>query len=294
MVNDEVPIAKRELAPGTTGHLAAKRPPTGIRALRGQNKQRLGSRDRIALTTWPNGRDAKVNCTLQLEWDLATATHPRIAPITLVAYAFAQALKQNPKANRRAALWSIRAHKTVSISFAVDEGDDLRIAVIQRADEMDPKQLQHALRIVARDARLGLGPLARCTRLVSYLPVVLGRPLLRIWSFLTAGLGIPMLGVPGAPFGAVLLSSVERFGLPAANVPLVPFTRCAFVCSVGAITPSVVVRDGATVVADVVELSVSIDHRICDASQLASFLQSFESAFYESASSPSTNGHLNT
>ena len=92
-----------------------------------------------------------------------------------------------------------------------------------------------------------------------------------------------MLGVPGAPFGAVLLSSVERFGLPAANVPLVPFTRCAFVCSVGAITPSVIVRDGDMVVADVVELSVSIDHRICDASQLASFLQTFESAFYESA-----------
>ena len=90
-----------------------------------------------------------------------------------------------------------------------------------------------------------------------------------------------MLGVPGAPFGAVLLSSVERFGLPAANVPLVPFTRCAFVCSVGAITPSLIVREGAAVVADVVELSVSIDHRICDASQLASFLQTFEAAFYK-------------
>jgi hypothetical protein len=90
-----------------------------------------------------------------------------------------------------------------------------------------------------------------------------------------------MLGVPGAPFGAVLLSSVERFGLPSANVPLVPFTRCAFVCSVGAVTQSLVVRAGAVAVADVVELSVSIDHRICDASQLASFLEAFEAAFYE-------------
>jgi hypothetical protein len=251
--------------------------------LRGLKKSRKTSRDRIALTTWPKGRDAKVHCTITLEWDRAAAIHPRIVPITLIAYAFAQALQQNPTANRRVALWKIRAHKTVSISFAVDDGDDLRIAVLERADEMHPKRLQHALRLVARDARLGIGPLARCTRLVSYAPVAIGRPLLKIWSLLTAGFGIGMLGVPGAPFGAVLLSSVEKFGLPAANVPLVPFTRCAFVCAVGAVKPSVVVRDGAAVVANVVELSVSIDHRICDASQLAAFLHDFEGAFYEPA-----------
>jgi hypothetical protein len=251
--------------------------------LRGLKKSRKTSRDRIALTTWPKGRDAKVHCTITLEWDRAAAMHPRIVPITLIAYAFAQALEANPTANRRVALWKIRAHKTVSISFAVDDGDDLRIAVLERADEMHPKQLQHALRLVARDARLGIGSLARCTRLVSYAPVAIGRPLLKIWSLVTAGFGIGMLGVPGAPFGAVLLSSVEKFGLPAANVPLVPFTRCAFVCAVGAVKPSVIIRDGAAVVANVVELSVSIDHRICDASQLAAFLHDFEGAFYEPA-----------
>lgn len=293
MVNIEVPIASPDQA-SALSHVPLPEPAgksplnvpaddaaPGTRRLRAMNKQRRGSRDRIALTTWPNGREAKVHCTIKLEWDRASAAHPRIVPITLVAYAFSQALKQNPLANRRVVLWKIRPHKTVGISFAVDEGDDLRIAVVTRADELNPKQVQHALRIAARDARLGVGPLARCTRIVSYLPVVAGRPLLRIWSLLTAGLGIPMLGVPGAPFGAVLLSSVERFGLPAANVPLVPFTRCTFVCSVGAITPSVIVRGGAPVVVDVVELSVSIDHRVCDASQLASFLETFEAAFYK-------------
>jgi pyruvate/2-oxoglutarate dehydrogenase complex dihydrolipoamide acyltransferase (E2) component len=275
-----------ETALGSVLGLAKPSEETGAKltVVRAANKARTGNRDRIALTTWPKGRDAKVHCTIRLEWDRATATHPRIVPITLVAYAFAQSLKHNPIANRRAVLWKIRPHKTVSISFAVDDGDDLRIAVIPGADALSPKELQHALRLAARDARLGIGPLARCTQLVSYAPVVLGRPVLKLWSLLTAGLGIPMLGVPGAPFGAVLLSSVERFGLPAANVPLVPFTRCAFVCSVGAITPSVIVRNGAAVVADVVELSVSIDHRICDASQLASFLQTFEAAFYKATS----------
>jgi pyruvate/2-oxoglutarate dehydrogenase complex dihydrolipoamide acyltransferase (E2) component len=49
------------------------------------------------------------------------------------------------------------------------------------------------------------------------------------------------------------------------------------------VKPSIIVREGLAVVANVVELSVTIDHRICDASQLAAFLHDFEDAFYEPA-----------
>ncbi len=90
------------------------------------------------------------------------------------------------------------------------------------------------------------------------------------------------MGIPGAPFGAALISSVARFGLPAVDVPFVPFTRCALVCSVGAVASAVVVRDGAPAVANILGVSVSYDHRVCDASQLASLLRSFETAIYNS------------
>ena len=91
-----------------------------------------------------------------------------------------------------------------------------------------------------------------------------------------------MFGIPGAPFGAALISSVARFGLPAVDVPFVPFTRCALVCSVGDVAPSVVARDGAAVVVDTVEVRVSYDHRVCDGAQLAGLFEDFLNACYGS------------
>ena len=243
---------------------------------------RLRRRDRVAMATWPTGVDARIGLRLQLDWDRIALAHPHIAPVAIVGYALGQALAANPVANRRAVLWQVRPHRTVRLSFAVHASNDLRIAVVDRADELSPQEFQSALRTSTRDARRRRGPLARATRLVEAVPVVVSRPALRLWSALSAGVGIGMMGIPGAPFGAALISSVARFGLPAVDVPFVPFTRCALVCSVGAIAAGVVVHDGAPAVANLLGVNVSYDHRICDASQLASLLRSFETAIYKS------------
>jgi 2-oxoacid dehydrogenases acyltransferase (catalytic domain) len=252
----------------------------GAKSVPPEWKQRRRRRDRVALSTWSRSRDAKIGCTIKLEWDTISSIHPNIVPVALVGFALARALASNPAANRRVALWSIKPHKSVRISFAVDANNDLRIAVVDRADSFTASQFQHALRLAAKDARAGVGPVGRATSLVEMTPVVIGRPVLKVWSLLTAGFGIGLMGIPGAPFGAALISSVERFKLPAAEVPFVPFTRCALICSVGAITPSPVVRHGEVAVVDVVEVSVSFDHRICDATQLASLLEAFTNACY--------------
>ncbi len=232
------------------------------------------------MATWPSSTNARIGMHFQLDWDRISSAHPNIAPVAIVGFALGQALAATPAANRRAGLWRVRSHRTVRLSFAVHASDDLRIAVVDRADELSPTEFQRALRASARAARNRTGPLARATRLVEVVPVVVSRPTLRCWSALTAGLGIGVMGIPGAPFGAALISSVARFGLPAVDVPFVPFTRCALVCSVGAVAPGVVVRDGAPAVANLLGISVSYDHRICDASQLASLLGSFETAIY--------------
>ena len=248
---------------------------------------RLRRRDRVAMATWPTGVDARIGTRMQLDWDRIALAHPHIAPVAIVGYALGRALAANPAANRRAGIWTVRPHRTVRLSFAVHASNDLRIAVVDRADELSPQEFQRALRTSAREARRRTGPLARATRLVEAVPVAMSRPALRCWSGLTAGLGIGVMGIPGAPFGAALISSVARFGLPAVDVPFVPFTRCALVCSVGAVAPGVVVRDGAPAVANLLGLNVSYDHRVCDASQLAVLLRSFETAIYNA---PATAG----
>lgn len=265
---------------------ATARPAAGRRSLASGSLRRKGSRDRVALITWLRARDAKIGCRISLEWDLVARAHPNVVPVAVVGFALAQALAENPMTNRRVALWRIHPHKTVRLSFAIDAGDSLKIAVVDHADTFNSREFQRALSLSVRQARRGVGPLARATGLLERIPVGLGRPALRVWSLLSVGLGIGLLGVPAAPFGAALISSVERFKLPAADVPFIPFTRCALVCSVGAVTPTVIARDGIAIVVDAVEVAVTFDHRVCDGSQLASLLQSFYTASYGVAPSP--------
>ncbi len=237
-------------------------------------------RDRVALAIWRRSRDARVGCTIALEWDRASIAYPSVIPVAVIGAALSRALAKNPLANRRVVLWGLRKHKSVRISFAVAAADHLRIAVVDNGNQLDARHFQHALRNAVHDARRGIGPLQRLTRLLEHLPVMIGRPALSLWSFLSSGLGISLLGVGGAPFGAALLSSVERFGLPAADVPFIPFTRCAMVCSIGAVSPTIIVRNGAPAVVDTVNIAVSFDHRVCDGEQIAALLDDFLAACY--------------
>jgi 2-oxoacid dehydrogenases acyltransferase (catalytic domain) len=252
----------------------------GDRALRSFSGKRRASRDHVALITWANATEAKVTCLIRLEWDRIGPKHPHLAPISVVGFALAQALAQNPVCNRRVALWKIHDHRTIRISFAIDATDDLRVAVVDKADGFSPVQFQQALREATRAVRSKSDPLGRAIRIVELLPVSIGRPLLKVWSLITAGFGIGMMGVPGAPFGVALISSVARFGLPAVEVPFVPFARCALVCSIGTLAETVIARDGVLAVVETIDLQVSFDHRICDASQLARLLRDFEAHCY--------------
>jgi hypothetical protein len=234
----------------------------------------------VAIATWPKDHTARIGLDIRLEWDRVRLAHSKVAPVAVVGFALAQALAKNPPANRRVAVWGVRPNPTVRLSFAVEAVDGLRIAVVDEADQFDSRGFQRALIAAARDARRGTGPLAAATRLVESMPALIGRVALRAWSALTAGLGIGAFGIRGAPFGAAMISSVERFGAPAVDVPFVPFTRCALVCSVGAVAPAVVARDGQAVVVEAVDVRVSYDHRICDGAQLASLLDDFLLACY--------------
>lgn len=241
--------------------------PRGRRDGRGRSRHR----DRIALATWRSATAARIGGRFRLDADDMARAHPGIAPVAVVGWAVAQALRAHPDVNRRVVLFGLRANRTVRVSFAVDVGHDLQAAVVDRADELSPRQLQRAMVHGARAARDGRGTIHRATRLLGRLPVAIGRPGLRLGSFVTAGLGLPFLGLGAAPFGAALVSSVAAFDLPAVDPPFVPFCRGALVLSVGAAHRAPVVRGDEVVVGTVIEVSVTADHRVCDGAQFAGF-----------------------
>ena len=84
-----------------------------------------------------------------------------------------------------------------------------------------------------------------------------------------------MFGVGPAPMGVALFSSVERFGVDAVAPPFIPFSRCAFVLSVGARHEAVVIREGVVAIRIVIVVTVAADHRIFDGAQFARLSQDF-------------------
>ncbi len=117
-------------------------------------------RDNIALMTWRSSVDARIGFTIKLDWERVAKAHLHIAPVAVVGYALAQALQANPGVNRRVALWGLRAHKTIRLSFAVDAGSTLQIAIVDRAERFSSREFQLELIAATRIARSMSSPVA--------------------------------------------------------------------------------------------------------------------------------------
>ena len=231
---------------------------------------------------WPTATSARIGLDLRIEWDRVKPGYPKVAPVAIVGYALAQALAKNPLANRRVAVWRIRQNPNVRISFVVDVHDNLRIAVVNDADSLDPRGFQRSLLKATRDARASKGPIATASRIVEAFPGGLGRIGLRMWAAVNSGLGIGLFGIDGAPFWCRARSRQSSVsGYRRSMFRFCPSLAAAMICSVGAVAPAVIVRDGQPVVADVVEVKVSYDHRVCDGAQLAHLLEDFLRNCYE-------------
>ena len=256
----------------------------------GAPNPRSRRRDRIALATWSSPASARITAHLRLDVEDLTTALPGIAPVAAVGWSIAQGLERFPNVNRRVAVHRVRANDSVRVSYAVSVSHDLQVAIIDAADKLTPNATQRALLRESRAAQSGNGPFAKATRLMSAFPVVVSRPTLRIWSLLTAGLGVPLLGFGAAPFGAALVSSVATFDLNAVEAPFVPFARCALVVSIGAARCEASVRDGLVEPRDVIDLVVTADHRICDGAQFASFTHCVLGLLGQSQTGPPRRG----
>jgi pyruvate dehydrogenase E2 component (dihydrolipoamide acetyltransferase) len=102
------------------------------------------------------------------------------------------------------------------------------------------------------------------------IPFPLARPALWAAGFVQSGLGmaVPLLGLKADAFGGAMVSSVASFGVEQGFGALVPFTRVGALVLVGAVTDRPVARDGEVVVRPMVDLGITLDHRLVDGAQL--------------------------
>lgn len=236
---------------------------------------RSPERTRLAIAGWRAPHAGVAHAFLDLdvtaaeEWCRAsgvTLTH-------LVGASVGRGLAAVPDLNARIVLGRARRRSGADVSFAVtiEDGRHLTAALVRDADAKHPREIARELFAAAREARRGGGELGRTLRVARRVPRVLLRPAIFVAGFVTAGLGLPLrpVGLQPHPFGSALVSAVGTLGVDRALAPLLPFARVGSVVTVGlpAWMPRVV--DGEIVPRRVVELGVTIDHRLVDGAQAA-------------------------
>jgi len=89
------------------------------------------------------------------------------------------------------------------------------------------------------------------------------------WLAYSLNMNPEMVGFPQDEFGSMWVSDIGSFGLPSACVPLFPVSRCGLGASIGQAEQKPVVVDGQIVIRDIVQVTLSCDHRLFDASHAA-------------------------
>jgi pyruvate dehydrogenase E2 component (dihydrolipoamide acetyltransferase) len=103
------------------------------------------------------------------------------------------------------------------------------------------------------------------------LPGLFVSPLLKFISFLSYTLNLDMrwAGLPKDPFGSLMITNVGSLGLDVGYVPLVPYSRVPILLAMGAVKQAPIVENGEVIVANMMNINATFDHRIIDGAHAA-------------------------
>jgi pyruvate/2-oxoglutarate dehydrogenase complex dihydrolipoamide acyltransferase (E2) component len=249
-------------------------------------KKKLSPFRKIAIGTWRTSYDPSVYGTLTLRMDEAlryleafrTATGKRVTLSHMMAKAAAAVLHEMPDANAILRFNRIYLRKRIGVFFQVAMEDertgqiDLSGATVHDPEQKTLEQIHDEMadkiaQVRSRNDRQLEGTRSMFRRV----PYLLLGPLLRLIGFLsyTLNLDLRWLGVPRDPFGSVMITNIGSLGLEQAYVPLVPYSRVPLLVAMGAVEDAPVVQDGEVVIAKVMRVCATFDHRVLDGAHAA-------------------------
>jgi pyruvate/2-oxoglutarate dehydrogenase complex dihydrolipoamide acyltransferase (E2) component len=247
---------------------------------------------RIALGTWSAPDDPTVYGLLEVDVTRALAFVARCRAETgvhvtlthLVGRAVALAIRERPETNAVVRVGKrVYLRDTVDVFFQVafEGGENLSGAKIRQADEKGVVQIaqelsDRAARIRAHQDR----DLGRTHAMLRSMPGVVRRPVTRAAAFLTydVGLDLRRWGLPFDAFGSAMVTNVGMFDLPVGLAPLVPFSHCPMLLTVGAIQDRPAAVDGRVEVRPMVTIGATFDHRLLDGYQAGRLARRFVQA----------------
>ena len=206
----------------------------------------------LSATTIPQATAFKrVDVSATMRFLARTKTDPsyeglRVSPLTVIALAFCDAIRAFPAINAAfdPATNEVVIRRSIGLGIAAATPRGLLVPTIRDADQLTTREMARALSSLVAEARAGTT-------------------------------------TPAAMTGAtVTITNVGPFGMDSA-VALLPPGTSAILC-VGAVTPTPWVVDAALAIRDVVELSLTFDHRHIDGA-LASAVLAHVASFLHDA-----------
>jgi pyruvate dehydrogenase E2 component (dihydrolipoamide acetyltransferase) len=197
----------------------------------------------------------------------------------VVGAAAAQAVSAIPAANARVRGSRIVPFEDVSVGFAVDigQGTDLAPCKVSSADTLTPAEIANQVWAGVTALRAGVHDgFNTTTRVASYVPAFLMRPMMMASSTVLGGWGLPLLGQQGNPLGSVFISNVAPLGVEEVFLAPLPFARTPVYISLGTVTDRPVVRDGVVQVVPQFTLCLTGDHRLVDGVQCAIYFDALK------------------
>ena len=232
---------------------------------------------KIAIAAWDKPNDPTVYGTLAVDAGAALAyiqgvrarTGVKVTVTHLVGRALALALRDTPDINGRIVGRRLYQRPTVDIGFhvVIDDGHELSLAKVDRADEKDVHEIAGELSAKAEKIRARRDEQFEQSKSVTErLPGFLLRPVLRFFSYLAndRGMDIKFLNVRADPFGSAMVTSVGMLGIDIGYAPIFPLANTPILVLVGEVQDKPVARDGQVVIRPMLNLSVTFDHRFID------------------------------
>jgi len=204
-----------------------------------------------------------------------------LTPTTVFTKGIAMALKEHPNANGMVRLGRFYRRKTVDIFLqtAPDKiGENLSAITVK---ECDTKSLEEiAVEIAEKSDRVrkeGDPEYRAVKKIMAFIPFFFVKFFVNLNNFILHTLNIwsPLLNVPQDSFGSAMVTSIGMLGIDNGFAPLVPYSRCPIILSVGQISKKAVVENDQIVIKPIITVCGNLDHRLIDGVAAANVLKSF-------------------
>ena len=244
-----------------------------------KKKSEISPWRKTAIGSWREANDASYHMFLDLEVDsildhLAKIREKTGEKITLTHFtikAMAIVLEKYPHMNQLIRLGRCYGSKNVDIFAHVasdPNGHDLTGVTIRNVDQKNLIDLAQEINPKIKCIKSGTDvTFQQVKKTLRFIPGMLMRPILNFLTFIQYGLNLwsPLFQTPKDPFGSALVTNLGSLG--GIDMPLTPmayYNQVPIICAMGTVREKPMVKNGQIIIAKVLTLGFTVDHRLMD------------------------------